>query len=218
MGRRREDRAVSEDPVEVWICSLEGERNTTRSASTAFLRGVLAYRLGVEEATLAFDRTCRWCGDHSHGKPRLLRPRTSEIHFSFSRTRGLAAAVVAGDEVGIDVEHTALADIDQLIPFVLTPDEQRTSPTVGGGTPAEVFLRTWTAKEAYLKGIGLGLVANPTAITFDEDVTGWRRVRDHGQPVDWHVTGLNVGELCVGALALHSTPTAVAIERWPISP
>lgn len=73
-------------------------------------------------------------------------------HWSLSHTRDCAAAVVATDPVGIDVEPIALHRAAEF-PNVVSPAER----SVLGDIDALLFARLWTAKEALLKRAGVGL-------------------------------------------------------------
>jgi 4'-phosphopantetheinyl transferase len=216
--RLADDHGSPAELVEVWVAGAELERHAARARSAAVLRDVLARRLGLDGSTLSFDTTCRWCGNRRHGKPRLRAPRTPDVRFSVSRTLGVVVVAVAGVEVGVDVEHNEVERVERLIPFVLAPAERQQLTDAGPHRSARAFLRLWTAKEAYLKGIGLGLCADPTAVTFSEAASGWRAVDDPGCTARWHVTEVHVGDDWVAALALSGDPREVVVRSWPVSP
>jgi 4'-phosphopantetheinyl transferase len=213
LPRLDDDHPGSADPVAVWVGRTDVDRRVARSASAALLRDVLARRLGVDRSTLSFETTCQWCGDERHGKPRVGAPPATGVRFSVSRSRGVVVVAVADVEVGVDVEHAEVDGVDQLVPFVLSPHE-RTELSEAG---PRAFLRLWTAKEAYLKGIGLGLGADPTAVSFSDEAKGWRAVHDQHRSTKWHVTELDVGEDWVAALAVAGDPLAVVVRPWTIS-
>ncbi len=72
-------------------------------------------------------------------------------HWSLAHSRALAAAVVAPQRVGIDIERPRHSRAGEL---VLDSDERA---LLGAGEQADAFLVAWTAKEAALKWTGSGL-------------------------------------------------------------
>lgn len=86
------------------------------------------------------------------GKP-MLRDY-SGIHFNLSHCREAAICVIAGKEVGVDIEKIRPYNSD-LGEYVLNGDELKivdTSPC-----PDIEFIKFWTRKEAWLKYTGRGI-------------------------------------------------------------
>lgn len=96
-----------------------------------------------------------------HGKPALER---GGLAFNVSHSAGRGAIAVARDlEVGVDVESLpSRADPGTLAPAVFDGEEQGELERAGRGLFA--FLVGWTRKEAVLKALGSGLLADPAAI------------------------------------------------------
>jgi phosphopantetheinyl transferase len=118
------------------------------AASHAALRLVLARYLGGEPAGLEFRVG-------PHGQPRLA---ADEVRFSLARSGPLALIAVARQPVGADLERVAarsgLADV---VAARFAPREAARIAAGCCGSPTRSFYRHWTAKEAYLKAVGLGL-------------------------------------------------------------
>jgi len=74
------------------------------------------------------------------------------VYWSLSHTSKLVAGVVAECEVGIDVEGPRVVR-EALIHKIVSEAEAK----LLGGRDERAFLRTWTAKESFLKCIGLGV-------------------------------------------------------------
>lgn len=74
------------------------------------------------------------------GKPYF--PQYPHVHFNLSHSHGAAVCALSGAPVGVDVE-------------VLRTPPQR----LAAGMGAEDFFRLWTAKEATVKLLGLGIAA-----------------------------------------------------------
>lgn len=74
------------------------------------------------------------------------------IHWSLSHKSAFVAAVVSRKAVGIDIEHIKTIS-DGVQQRVADAAEYRLAPTGG----LKLFFRFWTAKEAVLKAVGIGL-------------------------------------------------------------
>lgn len=138
------------------------------------LRAVLGDALGIAPAAVAL-------GVDPSGKPRLA-DGSSSLRFNLSHAHELAAVVIAtGPEVGVDVEPLAGPRRRRVLPLALTPGELLRVEDAAPDGPERVtaFLRAWTRKEAYLKGVGVGLSAH-----LDEVGLGPVPGRDDHRPVD----------------------------------
>jgi phosphopantetheinyl transferase len=118
------------------------------AASRAALRLVLAGYLGGEPADVAFLTG-------PHGGPRVADDR---VRFSLARSGGMALIAVSRWPVGADLERIGPRPG---LPDLVTawfPAQEATCIARGCcGPPIPSFYRHWTAKEAYLKAVGLGL-------------------------------------------------------------
>lgn len=215
--------------VHVWSCDLsrlERERATfaaflsieeqSRAARFAFerdrqrfilshglLRVILSRYVAEEPGQIQFDIG-------PHGKP-ALRHRsdtTLGVAFSLSHSGQYAAIAVAnGRAVGVDVEICRL-DIDShklAQRFFASGESQRIALAHGHEQP-QTFYRYWTAKEAYLKGrgIGLSLGLDRFELLFDEQWV-WAQVRSTESGTldkDWLVQSLQIADHVTGALAV----------------
>ena len=149
-------RLGGQPPLGAWAALSDAERDRARRIrplagrhdfvlSHYATREILARYTAMAPAALEFRRG-------SHGKPRAAGP----VEFSLSHTNGLALIAVSAAGVGVDVEmirETPLAD--GLISRYLTAAEQ--AAVAGADDTTTAFLRYWTAKESYLKGLGIGL-------------------------------------------------------------
>jgi phosphopantetheinyl transferase len=193
------------------------EHGVAALQAAAFLRAVLARTTDVDPLALRFSSTCRWCGHPTHGKPRLVWPRRDEaFSFSLSHTAGLAALAVGYAEVGIDVERLATPGGLVQSQVVLTIEEQARLAHEPEQAAGEAFLRLWTQKEAYLKGIGMGIVQDPARVCFTSRTPGWSQVIHDEAPTSWHVQPLRLDGPWVGALAVDRQPGAVILRIWSL--
>jgi 4'-phosphopantetheinyl transferase len=73
-------------------------------------------------------------------------------HWSLSHKPRCVAAVVSGERIGIDVEE--IGPRTETIFGLVGSDEEW---EMGGGRTWDTFFRYWTAKEAVLKAVGIGI-------------------------------------------------------------
>lgn len=92
------------------------------------------------------------------GPPRLQPPFADWRVSRASRGAAFAVACAKG-RVGVDVEGVGRAEAPAW--NVLHPNERRA--VAASAAPHETFLRLWTAKEAYLKALCVGLAREPAA-------------------------------------------------------
>lgn len=128
-----------------------GDRRQEMVATRGALRMLLSHYLKVPPNSLAF-RT------GPHGKPELL-DTPPRLRFNVSHTRALSLIAVAWDcEVGVDVEWIdprRQADViarrcfarRDTVALTALPEAERLAG----------FFRLWSAKEAAVKAVGLGL-------------------------------------------------------------
>lgn len=133
-------------------------------AAHGALRLILAAACGRPAETLRFPAD-------AGGKPRLCLDRGDPpLSFSLSHSEGVALVAVAqGEEIGVDVEAVRpLDDLDALADRVFTPAEVAMLPPVGDAARLVAFHARWTAKEAAMKALGLGLSLDPSRFAVTE--------------------------------------------------
>jgi 4'-phosphopantetheinyl transferase len=229
------------DDVRVWACSTERpagdaerckallpDHEVARTArfrsptaraqalvAAALLHGVLADETRSDPRALRFRTECGLCGHPTHGKPALAPGSGSgPLSFNLAHTAGLAVLAVATTEVGVDVERQAAWDVAGARRLALSPEEQQRVANLPPGAQAAAFLRLWTLKEAYLKGIGLGIVHEPAGVTFALNDSGWSTVVDGGRTTSWSARSLDLGESWCAALAVDGSPRRVRCLEW----
>lgn len=127
---------------------------TTYTVAHAGLRLLLGRYLGLPPEDVVTSRAdCPLCGE-PHGRPVVdARP---ELCFSLSHTRGLAVCAFAVSPVGVDVESSA-AEAAAELTVLLHPAERAAVDALPEVRRSAAFLHCWVRKEAYLKGLGVGL-------------------------------------------------------------
>jgi 4'-phosphopantetheinyl transferase len=136
---------------------------TARAAT----RCILGRYLGLPPAQVAIvvDR---------RGKPRLdasTIPVDRLLQFNISHAGSwILAAFARSFAVGIDVECLRAKGVtEELIGYCLSANERRTLATLPIEKQIAAFFKCWTSKEAWLKGLGLGLTAPLQAIEVSID-------------------------------------------------
>jgi 4'-phosphopantetheinyl transferase len=193
---------------------LSGIRSAARTAefitSRARIRSVLGGLLEVRPQDVELGRRlCPCCADPEHGPPTVLRPATP-LWIGISHTAGCGMLAVSDGPVGIDVERVRQVRTDDLAAAVLAPAEAahlRSLPEGPARTGA--FLRVWTRKEAVLKGVGIGIATDLTAVETHPQTEAPVTVSAGlpGAPVPWSVSDLTLPGPWLAALARRSRRT-----------
>lgn len=161
------------------------------------LRRVLGSHLGIAPRTVSVARApCPCCGE-PHGRPELPDGR---LHFSLSHCEGLSLIAVAAVPVGVDVEPVPNPQTLAEVADVLHPAESAELAALSPALRPAAFARVWTRKEAYLKGLGIGLGADPST-----EYVGAGEAP--AAPSGWLVTDVAVP---------HGHRAAVAVRRWSL--
>jgi 4'-phosphopantetheinyl transferase len=168
-------------------------------------REILARYTATDPAAVEFQRG-------AHGKPKAA----GLVEFSLSHTEGLALVAVSAAEVGVDVEMTRQTPLAEgLISRCLTAAEQAAVAASNDTTTA--FLRYWTAKESYLKGLGIGLAEPLGNVEVHWDGHASARIaRDGTTDQRWVLHAFEAGPHHIAAVAVNAP--AVSIRHLDFSP
>jgi phosphopantetheinyl transferase len=160
---------MGESAAALWLGPISGGAQGRREAFIAFC----ATRLQVdrERLTLTHDRL---------GAPLLLLDGSaSGWRLTSSSRENIALFGLSRERIGVDVELVAA-----LAPAwnILHAAEKCALAALPEDEHAEAFLRLWTAKEAYLKALGLGLRREPSDIQITVKGESFS-IRDREAPV-----------------------------------
>lgn len=116
-----------------------------------WLRRILASVTGLDAAQMELGVT-------PHGKPTLLNG-PSELSFNLACSQNwMLCAASSGQPVGVDLEHmNPTLEILEIASEHFSRSENAMLLAASGDQQRRLFTQLWTAKEAYLKGIGCGL-------------------------------------------------------------
>jgi 4'-phosphopantetheinyl transferase len=129
----------------------------------ALLRALVGRRLRVaaDDVVIAY---------RAAGAPFIATPADCGLHVSVAGRDAIAAFAIAPSQIGVDIEILdAAADI---VPAALHPTEAAGLASMPPADRQKAFLRIWTAKEAYLKALGTGLVQDPATMAIAETAGG----------------------------------------------
>jgi len=117
------------------------------------LRQILARYVGCEPGEIVFET-------NYYGKPFLALPgQTIDIQFNLSHSHDvILIAVARGAAVGVDVEQIRnIQDAGGIIESSFSSIERQYLGSLSHSELTEAFFICWTLKEAFAKGLGLGL-------------------------------------------------------------
>ena len=102
------------------------------------------------------------------GKPEFESPEG--WHFSISHSRDFAVCSISDESVGVDIEY--IKEVALPVPErVLHPRELETFAFITNPLEKQkYFFECWTAKESYLKNLGIGLTVRPAEFYVEEDI------------------------------------------------
>lgn len=154
----------------------------TRSA----LRELLGVRLGID------PQAVRFAVSH-HGRPELADAPALSFNVSHAGEHALIAMSNVR-RVGVDIERIdAAVDWRALLDIVCTKEEQDKLARMQSTLQRDAFFRCWTAKEALLKTLGVGIIDGMVALAVDGEmgalkapvVSDTRPGDAHGLQFDW---------------------------------
>lgn len=124
------------------------------AATRAVLRALLGQRLGVPADSLRFETG-------PHGKPRLDIPTAPGFNVSHAGDFAWIALAEGGGEVGVDIERIdpglGQDALREMAAQCLTERERDWLHAMPAAAWPAAFYLLWTAKEALLKALGLGI-------------------------------------------------------------
>ncbi|MGK5631811.1 4'-phosphopantetheinyl transferase family protein [Streptomyces sp. URMC 123] len=169
----------------------EADRDRYRVAHVA-LRRLLGACLDSDPAGLRLVREdCPGCGG-PHGRPAVAG---APLHFSLSHAADLVLIAVAGVPVGADVEREPAPSVAAEIAARLHERERVEMAALPERDRPAAFTRCWSRKEAYLKGIGIGLAEDPSVTYVGAGATP-------GRPPGWVLRDVAVPSGYAAACAL----------------
>jgi phosphopantetheinyl transferase len=141
----------------------------------------------------------------SNGRPALHEVHGSSVDFNVSHSGAVAAIAWSHTgRVGVDVEvHDARRGLRELVPAVMSVAERdRLARQPDDESFSVAFYEFWTRKEAIVKGIGVGISADLTAIDVAELAADGLVVVPSAEPSQWRLVTTSVGRGVTLSVAL----------------
>lgn len=190
-----------------------GEANRAfRAAVRDRTRHVLAGYVGGAPRDLTIDRDAT-------GRPRLTG-KDRALRFSLSHGRGVAVVAVAyGCDLGVDVESLRSGiDVLGLAGRFFASDEADALRRLPLPERPAAFLRLWTCKEAYLKGVGGGVPRDLARCSIEVPPGGPARIASTQLEIPsgrsaWSLTELTAPIGCAAALATEYAAPNLSVFR-----
>jgi 4'-phosphopantetheinyl transferase len=125
------------------------------------------------------------------------------LSFSVSHSGDVALIAIAppGCVVGIDVEEVRprTLDLEKLAARTMSAGEIERWRATPDRERLASFLQLWTAKEAYLKAIGVGVATDLRAVTL---------------PADWSSVSIAMPSDYVASLVVDGSDVKLSFEEW----
>ena len=191
--------------------SFQFEEDKTRYIIChGFLRILLAGYLKIKPDILKF------CYG-KFGKPYINNVGAENINFNISYSNNLLLVVISCEnKVGIDVEYMReINEMDQIVEAFFTDNEKMFFREVPEDEKISIFFRLWTRKEAFLKGLGTGILKPLDEI---EVVSSGKTkfVLGLGTEIikigSWYIKDLKVKKGYSAALALECDPDSIQLK------
>jgi 4'-phosphopantetheinyl transferase len=222
------DLALTKDDVHLWLLDLdqstESVETLTRLLSAdeiqraghfyfekdrrrfiigrAWLRILLGTYMQVQPAEV-----CLSYG--THGKPQVAGLASGDVlHFNLSHAQGLALyAFTWNRAIGVDVEHIhPLEEAAQIVAYFFSEEEKAVFNQLPIEQQQQMFFKSWTQKEAYLKAIGEGLSRALNSITVSllpDEPAQLCSVKDKPEEhLRWHLQTFVPAPTYIAALAI----------------
>jgi 4'-phosphopantetheinyl transferase len=183
------------------------------------LRDILSGYLGVGASEVRFESlangkpviasaACQSRFSILPGSPRCARD-DKELHFSLSHSADLAlCAITNSSPIGVDVEKTReIRYFNQFVERFLSEAELKWLRDHPSHEQLPSFFRVWTAKEAYLKAVGVGLRAELRDLDVVSPSPKLRR---------WSILPLDVEDGFVAAVAVQDERAYLTYRDWSL--
>ncbi len=229
-------------PVHVWRFALRGELAAwpwwSDRLTTGEIEAVQRYRRPEDQERALISRGARRhliaevcacapedvdLGVGLHGKPSCQSPRAGRTDLEFNVSHSGAWVLVAismRGAVGVDIEQHRPVEEERLVADCFSPEEAMAWRALPPKDRTAGFYATWTRKEAYLKGLGVGLgkALDRFSVTVDPSPMAHVVVHDDDDPTAtdrWAFWPLPIDGNHSASLVVAGRPSSVCRWEWP---
>ena len=176
-------------------------------AGRAALRRALGSMIGAEPGHVPLNEA-------EAGRPELDGAQPP-LHFNVSHSGGIAVIALCREaRIGVDVERLAWVERD-LVERFFSPAEQAALAALPEDQWQRSFYRCWTRKEAFVKGLGHGLLLPLDAFDVAIGETPALLRCDFAPVQDWTLAPLPAGAGYEAVAAIEARGAPVSIEIRP---
>ena len=166
------------------------------------LRVILGNYLQIPPQQLTFDY-------NSRGKPSIpLKYNDYQLEFNISHSEELALyGFTLQNQIGVDLEYLRpFPDAENIAQRFFSPQEYQLLTSLSNEEKPQKFFQIWTAKEAYLKAIGVGLAGSlkEIQVLFNSDNSVNLYQETSGNMQDWFLLHFQPALDYVATLAVES--------------
>jgi 4'-phosphopantetheinyl transferase len=176
--------------------------------SKSILKRLISRFLNIEEKNIRIDLT-------KNGKPFLAGSPDFQFNTSHSDD-AFAIGFTSGKEIGIDIENRQrVPNIPALERFLFTTDELKIVQQLEESRKQEVFIESWTRKEALLKSGGEGLTKsmNCLEVSFMQHKQFSLETEDQLHKTEWFLESFTLMNEYLGAVAVKGKINEVCYTR-----
>jgi 4'-phosphopantetheinyl transferase len=191
-----------------WIPSVKDRYEISR----IFLRTTLSSYLGINATDIAFELS-------QFGKPYIAK---SDLEFNLTHSGNLALLAVASRRgIGIDVEQVSTdPPVLDIARRFFSTDECVALEALPSDLLLPAFYATWTRKEAFLKGVGLGIAGHlaqfAVSVSPLEPAAVLRVDWEPSLADRWDLYDLEVDEGYCSCLAVDGHQVPIRCFSWPL--
>jgi 4'-phosphopantetheinyl transferase len=162
------------------------------------LRRLLAETLNCDPRAIHFHYS-------ANGKPILAKP-DRQVYFNISHSGDYGLIGIADDQlIGVDLEFMQpKSDSLKLAQRFFSPSESVWLNTQSPANQDVAFYQLWTAKEAFLKAIGVGISAGLDTVILSKNFQKYESLPDPYQTTNWQLRSQPFFDHYWGAIALNS--------------
>jgi len=160
----------------------------------AFLRQVLSRYIAVPPAEVSFEYT-------DLGQP-VLSGAQAVVCFGLSYRNAQVIVGVSSHPIGVDIEQVSKTDIDSVAYNFFSKEEcTALDAAINTNEKLILFFRIWTLKEAFIKGLGIGVGYDLQSFTVDPSAMP---VQLHSTEIGWllHEIEMPAGYVAAAAIKM----------------